>query len=36
VKQFEAVVSKLDKNRPLSLTVLRGSWAQFVRVPVIK
>lgn len=32
-KQFDAVVAKLDRARPLPLTVLRGDWAQFLRVP---
>ena len=36
VKQFEAVVAKLDKNKSLPVTVLRGDWAQFLRIPVIK
>ena len=36
VKQFDAVVSKLDKTRPLSVTVLRGEWAQFLRIPAGK
>lgn len=36
VKQFETVVSKLDKTRPMPVTVLRGEWAQFLRIPVVK
>ncbi len=36
LKQFEAVVSKFDKTRSLPVTVLRGEWAQFLRIPVIK
>lgn len=36
VKQFEAVVSKLDKTKSLPVTVLRGDWAQFLRIPVLK
>ena len=36
VKQFDAVVSRLDKTRSLPVTVLRGEWAQFVRIPVVK
>jgi serine protease Do len=36
VKQFDAVVGKLDKVRPLPVTVLRGEWAQFLRIPVVK
>lgn len=36
VKQFDAVVSKLDKARPLPVTVLRGEWAQFLRIPALK
>lgn len=30
VKDFETVASKLDKNRPVSLLVRRGEWAQYV------
>jgi serine protease Do len=33
VKQFDAVLARLDKGKPLALTVLRGDWAQYVRVP---
>jgi len=36
VGQFDAAVAKMDKTRPLPLTALRGEWAQFVRVPVLK
>jgi serine protease Do len=36
IKQFDAVVSRLDKTRPLPVTVLRGEWAQFLRIPVVK
>lgn len=36
LKQFDAVVSKLDKSRSLPVTVLRGEWAQFLRIPVTK
>jgi len=36
VKQFEAIVAKFDKTRSLPVTVLRGEWAQFLRVPVLK
>ncbi len=36
LKQFEAVIARVDKARPLSVTVLRGSWAQFLRIPVVK
>ncbi len=36
VKQFEAVVAKLDKTRAMPVTVLRGDWAQFLRIPVSK
>lgn len=36
LKQFEAVVSKFDKTRSLPVTVLRGEWAQFLRIPVLK
>ncbi|MBC7996265.1 MAG: Do family serine endopeptidase [Rhizobacter sp.] len=36
VKQFDAVISKLDKARPLPVTVLRGEWAQFLRIPATK
>ena len=33
VKQFDLVVAKIDKSKPLALTLLRGDWAQFVRIP---
>lgn len=33
LKQFEAVIARLDKTRPLPVTVLRGEWAQFLRIP---
>jgi serine protease Do len=36
VKQFETVLSRVDKTRPLPVTVLRGEWAQFLRIPVTK
>jgi serine protease Do len=36
LKQFETVVSKFDKTRSLPVTVLRGEWAQFLRIPALK
>ena len=36
VRQFEAVLAKLDKTRALPVTVLRGDWALFLRVPASK
>jgi len=36
IKQFDTVVAKLDKARSLPVTVLRGEWAQFLRIPVVK
>ena len=30
VKEFESVVAKQDKNRPVSLLIRRGEWAQYV------
>lgn len=36
LKQFESVIGRVDKARPLPVTVLRGSWAQFLRIPVVK
>ena len=36
VKQFDAVVAKLDKSRALPVTALRGDWAQFLRIPPAK
>ena len=30
VQTFEAIASKLDRNKPVSLLVRRGEWAQFV------
>jgi serine protease Do len=29
VKQFEAVLSKLEKGRPVNVLVRRGEWAQY-------
>ena len=36
VKQFEAVLARFDKARPLPVTVLRGNWASFVRIPATR
>jgi serine protease Do len=36
LKQFEAMIAKFDKTRPLPLTVRRGDWAQFILVPVLR
>jgi serine protease Do len=36
LKQFEAVVAKSDKAKPLSVTLLRNEWAQYVRIPPSK
>ncbi|HSV68779.1 MAG TPA: DegQ family serine endoprotease [Methylibium sp.] len=36
VKQFEAVVSKLDKNKPLSVLFRRGDWAQYAVIRPVK
>ncbi|HMN75509.1 MAG TPA: Do family serine endopeptidase [Burkholderiaceae bacterium] len=36
LKQFDAVIAKVDKARPLPVTVLRGDWAQFLRIPIVK
>ena len=36
LKQFDAVIAKADKTRPLPVTVLRGNWAQFLRIPIVK
>ncbi len=36
LKQFDAVIAKVDKSRPLPVTVLRGDWAQFLRIPIVK
>jgi serine protease Do len=33
LKKFDTALAKLDKTAALPLTVLRGDWAQFVRVP---
>ncbi|MGE5863698.1 MAG: PDZ domain-containing protein, partial [Rhizobacter sp.] len=33
LKQFENALAPLDKKKRLSLTFLRGEWAQFVQVP---
>jgi serine protease Do len=32
VKEFEAVVARLDKSRPVSLLVRRGDGAQYVLI----
>lgn len=29
-RQFEALVARLDKSRPVSLLLRRGEWAQYV------
>jgi len=29
VKQFEAVLAKVDRSRPVSVLVRRGEWAQY-------
>jgi serine protease Do len=36
LKKFDAAIAAFDKASALPLTVLRGEWAQFVRVPVLK
>lgn len=36
LKQFDAVIATADKSRSLPVTVLRGDWAQFLRIPVVK
>ena len=36
LKQFDALIAKADKSRALPVTVLRGDWAQFLRIPVVK
>jgi hypothetical protein len=36
LKQFDAAVAKLDRSRPLPVTVLRGGWALFLRIPPSK
>ncbi len=36
LKQFDAVIAKVEKSRPLPVTVLRGDWAQFLRIPIVK
>lgn len=36
LKQFDAVLAKIDKTKPLPVTLLRGEWAQFVRIPLGK
>ena len=36
LKQFDLVIAKADKSRPLPVTVLRGDWAQFLRIPIVK
>ena len=29
VRQFEAVLAKIDRSRPVSVLVRRGEWAQY-------
>ena len=36
LKQFEVVVARFDKTKSLPVTVLRGEWAQFLRIPASK
>ncbi len=36
LRQFEAAIARFDPTKALPLTVLRGDWAQFVRIPVLK
>jgi serine protease Do len=36
VKQFEAVLVRFEKASALPVTVLRGNWASFVRIPAAK
>ena len=33
VRQFETAVARLDQARAMPVTVLRGDWAQFLRIP---
>lgn len=34
VKEFEAVLSKLDKNKPLNVLFRRGEWTQYVLIRI--
>ena len=37
IKQFDAILSKLDKSKPVSVLVRRGEWAQYAVIrPVVK
>jgi serine protease Do len=36
VKEFESVVAKLDKSRPVSLLIRRGDAAQYVLIRPVK
>jgi hypothetical protein len=36
VKQFEAVLGRFEKASALPVTVLRGNWASFVRIPAAR
>jgi serine protease Do len=29
VKEFESVISKLDKNKPINVLLRRGEWSQY-------
>ncbi len=33
VRQFDAALARIDRSRALPVTVVRGGWAQFVRIP---
>ena len=33
---IDLVIAKADKSRPLPVTGLRGDWAQFLRIPIVK
>ncbi len=36
VKEFEAAVAKMDKNKPINLLLRRGEWAQYALIRPVK
>ena len=36
VKEFEAAVAKMDKNKPINLLLRRGEWAQYTLIRPVK
>ena len=36
VKEFDAAVAKMDKNKPINLLLRRGEWAQYALIRPVK